>query len=56
MKEYDKRNSEVCLCLKFWWTYIDRTENGLQEWLAELSLLPIPCHSDMTVKIGSYET
>jgi hypothetical protein len=54
MKECDKRNSEVCLCLKFWWAYIDLTENGL--WLAELSLPPIPCHSDITVEIGSYET
>jgi len=54
MKECDKRNSEVCLCLKFWWTYIDRTENVLR--LAELSLPLVPFHSDITVKIGSYET
>jgi hypothetical protein len=36
--------------------HIYRKENGLQQWPAELSLLrQIPCHSDMTVEIGSYK-
>jgi hypothetical protein len=33
-----------------------RKQNGHEEWLAEVSLLPpAPCHSDMTVEIGSYK-